>query len=109
MMHTSNVTIGPELNKFVWHKGIRNVPYRVRIKLERKRNEDDDAKEKMTTHVRTVPTTSVACAARARLRAPTETDARDPSPLYAAPQVEYIKVASFKNLLTENAETAEAE
>ncbi len=51
IMSTKEVKIDADLNKFVWHKGIRNVPTRVRVKLERKRNEDEDAKEKMFTFV----------------------------------------------------------
>jgi hypothetical protein len=30
---------------------LRNVPFRIRVKLSRKRNEDEDAKEKLYTHV----------------------------------------------------------
>ena len=52
MMHTKEVRIDAALNHFVWHKGIRNVPRRVRVKLTRKRNDDEDAKEKMLTYVR---------------------------------------------------------
>lgn len=51
VMSTKEVKIDADLNKFVWHKGIRNVPTRVRVKLERKRNEDEDAAEKMLTVV----------------------------------------------------------
>ena len=55
VMSTKEVKIDADLNKFVWHKGIRNVPTRVRVKLERRRNEDEDAKEKMLTYVSHVP------------------------------------------------------
>lgn len=47
IMRTEDVRVEPELNKFIWSKGIRNVPYRVRVKLSRRRNEDEDAKEKV--------------------------------------------------------------
>ena len=51
-MHTSTVTVDPALNKFCWHKGVRNVPNRVRVKLTRKRAEGDGAKgDKMVCHV----------------------------------------------------------
>jgi large subunit ribosomal protein L31e len=43
--------ITADLNKFVWSKGIRNVPVRVRVTLTRRRNDDEDAKEKMYTLV----------------------------------------------------------
>ena len=60
MMSTKAVKVDVELNKFVWHKGIRNVPTRVRVKLARTRNEDEDSKEKMCTTVTlvTVPSRS---------------------------------------------------
>ena len=51
MMSTKEVRIDSELNKFVWHKGIRNVPTKVRVRLSRQRNEDEDAAEKMLTVV----------------------------------------------------------
>jgi large subunit ribosomal protein L31e len=35
------------LNKFVWSQGVKNVPTRVRVRLSRRRNEDEDAKEKV--------------------------------------------------------------
>lgn len=50
-MGTSDVRVDTKLNKFIWSKGIRNVPYRVRVRLARKRNEDEEAKEKLYTHV----------------------------------------------------------
>eukprot|EP00823_Brevimastigomonas_motovehiculus_P004217 TRINITY_DN271_c3_g1_i1.p1 TRINITY_DN271_c3_g1~~TRINITY_DN271_c3_g1_i1.p1 ORF type:complete len:135 (-),score=42.80 TRINITY_DN271_c3_g1_i1:115-519(-) len=55
MMGTEDVRIDSNLNKYLWSKGIRNVPYRVRVRLARKRNEDEDATEKLYTlvsHVR---------------------------------------------------------
>ena len=45
-MKTSDVRIDAKLNKHVWSKGVRNVPYRVRVRLSRKRNEDEEASEK---------------------------------------------------------------
>lgn len=50
-MGTKDVRIDTLLNKYVWSQGIRNVPYRVRVRLHRKRNEDEDAKEKLYCHV----------------------------------------------------------
>lgn len=52
LMHTKDVRISSEVNQFVWHQGIRNVPYRIRVKLVRSRNEDEDAAEKMITTVK---------------------------------------------------------
>jgi large subunit ribosomal protein L31e len=54
MMKTSDVRIDSKLNKFIWSQGVRNVPYRVRVRLSRKRNEDEDAKEKLYTLVQHV-------------------------------------------------------
>ncbi|SBS84693.1 60S ribosomal protein L31, putative (RPL31) [Plasmodium ovale curtisi] len=49
-----DVRLDVKLNKFIWSKGIRNPPNRVRVKIERKRNEDEDSKEKMYTIVQHV-------------------------------------------------------
>ena len=45
-MRTKDVRIDTALNKYVWSKGIRNVPYRVRVRLSRRKNEDEEADEK---------------------------------------------------------------
>jgi len=58
VMFTQDVRIDTKLNKFVWHKGCRNVPKRVRVRFTRKRNEDEDAKEKMFTLIQHVPVES---------------------------------------------------
>ena len=50
-MGTTDVRVDTLLNKYVWSQGVRNVPYRVRVRLHRKRNEDEEAKEKLYTHV----------------------------------------------------------
>jgi large subunit ribosomal protein L31e len=51
MMGTSDV----RMNKEIWKTGVRNVPYRVRVRLSRKRNDDEDAKEELYTLVTHVP------------------------------------------------------
>ncbi|KAJ8601686.1 hypothetical protein CTAYLR_003174, partial [Chrysophaeum taylorii] len=48
------VRVDAKLNKHIWHRGIRNVPYRVRVRLSRKRNEDEEADEKLYTLVQHV-------------------------------------------------------
>ncbi|KAF3831755.1 hypothetical protein GH733_000567 [Mirounga leonina] len=48
-MGTPDVRIDTRLNKAVWAKGIRNVPYRIRVRLSRKRNEDEDSPNKLYT------------------------------------------------------------
>ena len=50
-MGTVDVRIDTRLNKYLWSKGIRNVPYRVRVRLSRKRNEDEDSVNKLYTLV----------------------------------------------------------
>ncbi|XP_074595698.1 ribosomal protein L31 [Brevipalpus obovatus] len=50
-MGTQDVRIDTKLNKYIWSKGIRNVPYRVRVRLSRKRNEDEDSPHKLYTLV----------------------------------------------------------
>merc|ERR1712078_863758 len=50
MMGTSDVRVHPQLNKAVWSKGVKNVPCRIRVRCERRRN-DDEAKEKLYTIV----------------------------------------------------------
>lgn len=47
-MGTKDVRIDSALNKFVWSQGVRNIPKRVRVKCSRKRQEDEDAKEKVS-------------------------------------------------------------
>lgn len=57
-MGTSDVRIDTRLNKEVWKCGVRNVPYRVRVRLSRKRNDDEDAKEALYTLASYVPVSS---------------------------------------------------
>lgn len=49
VMGTKDVRVDTGLNKHVWSKGIRNVPYRVRVRLARRVNEDEEAKERLYT------------------------------------------------------------
>lgn len=50
--------IDTKLNKYIWSKGIRHLPTRVRVRMSRKKNEDEDAEEKMYTLVQYVPVDS---------------------------------------------------
>jgi len=54
-MGTSDVRIDKDLNAHIWSFGIRNPPTRVRVRLSRKRNDDEDAKEKLYTLASLVP------------------------------------------------------
>ncbi|BET03011.1 Ribosomal protein L31 [Nesidiocoris tenuis] len=54
-MGTDDVRIDTHLNKHLWSKGIRNVPFRVRVRLARRRNDDEDSPHKLYTLVTFVP------------------------------------------------------
>merc|ERR1719384_1517191 len=47
-MGTKDVRIDAKLNKYIWGKGIRHVPVRVRVRLSRKRNEDGRLRKNFT-------------------------------------------------------------
>jgi len=57
-MSTADVRIDAGLNKYVWATGIKNPPTRVRVRLSRKRNEDEDADEKLYTLAQLVEVSS---------------------------------------------------
>merc|ERR1712241_976152 len=57
-MGTPDVRIDTRLNKHIWAQGVKNVPYRVRVRLARKRNEDEDSTHKLYTLVTYVPVAS---------------------------------------------------
>merc|ERR1712038_1350428 len=50
-MGTNDVRIETRLNKHLWSQGVRNVPIRVRVRLARMRNEDEDSTNKLYTLV----------------------------------------------------------
>uniref|UniRef100_H0XIW2 Large ribosomal subunit protein eL31 n=1 Tax=Otolemur garnettii TaxID=30611 RepID=H0XIW2_OTOGA len=54
-MGTPDVHIDARLNKAAWAKGMRNVPYCIRVRVSRKRNEDEDSPNKLYTLVTCVP------------------------------------------------------
>ncbi len=41
MMKTSDVRVDPKLNQFIWNQGVRNLPRRVRVRISRKRTEEE--------------------------------------------------------------------
>merc|ERR1711924_223831 len=55
MMGTEDVRVDTKLNKFLWSQGIKAVPGRVRVRLARKRNDDEEAAEKLYTLCMHVP------------------------------------------------------
>jgi ribosomal protein L31E len=51
---TRDVRLDPQLNKKVWESGIKGVPYRLRVRISRKRNDEEGAKEKLYSYVQAV-------------------------------------------------------
>jgi large subunit ribosomal protein L31e len=51
---TSDVRLDPQLNKRVWESGIKGVPFRLRVRISRKRNDEEGAKEKLYSYVQAV-------------------------------------------------------
>merc|ERR1719169_287948 len=54
-MRTPDVRIDTKLNKYIFSQGVRNVMYRVRVRLARKRSDDEDGENKFYTLVQHVP------------------------------------------------------
>lgn len=50
-MKTNDVRIDQALNKYVWSCGVKGTAKRIRLRLSRRRNDDEDAKEKLYTLV----------------------------------------------------------
>ncbi len=57
-MGTTDIRLDPGLNEAVWSRGVKGVPHRLRVRLSRKRNEAEEAEEKLYTLVTAVPVTS---------------------------------------------------
>ncbi|EGS19288.1 60S ribosomal protein eL31 [Thermochaetoides thermophila DSM 1495] len=53
-MGTSDVRLDPQLNKKVWEQGIKGVPFRIRVRISRRRNDEEGAKEKLYSYVQAV-------------------------------------------------------
>jgi large subunit ribosomal protein L31e len=53
-MGTTDVRVDPQLNKKVWEQGVKGVPYRLRIRISRRRNDEENAKEKLYSYVQAV-------------------------------------------------------
>jgi len=53
-MGTKDVRLDPNCNRAIWRRGIKDVPRRLRIRLARKRNDDEGAKEMLYTYVTVV-------------------------------------------------------
>ncbi|KAK4218171.1 ribosomal protein L31e-domain-containing protein [Rhypophila decipiens] len=53
-MGTTDVRLDPQLNKKVWEQGVKGVPYRLRVRISRRRNDEEGAKEKLYSYVQAV-------------------------------------------------------
>ena len=53
-MKTEDIRVDPEVNSWVWNQGIRNIPRRIRVRLQRKKNEGDEAGNKFFTEVKLI-------------------------------------------------------
>lgn len=51
---TKDVRLDPQLNKKVWEQGIKGVPFRLRVRISRKRNDNEDSAEKLYSYVQAV-------------------------------------------------------
>lgn len=51
---TSDVRLDPQLNKKVWEQGVKGVPFRLRVRISRRRNDEEGAKEKLYSYVQAV-------------------------------------------------------
>merc|ERR1711977_329162 len=59
-MKTKDVRVDVKLNQHVWSQGIKNVPKRVRVRLWRKKDEDDESGSKWYTLVQLLNVESFA-------------------------------------------------
>ncbi|KAI7901258.1 ribosomal protein L31e-domain-containing protein [Cokeromyces recurvatus] len=57
-MGTKDVRLDPALNKALWSRGVKHINHRIRVRIARKRNDDEDAKEKLYSYVTYVPVAS---------------------------------------------------
>ena len=51
---TSDVRLDPQLNKEIWKQGIKGVAYRLRLRVARQRNNEENAKEPLFSFVQAV-------------------------------------------------------
>lgn len=53
-MGTTDVRLDPRLNVQLWSRGVQGVSTRLRLRISRKRNDEEDAKEKLFAFVEPV-------------------------------------------------------
>ncbi len=44
-MHVKDIRVDAELNHYIWKNGIRDTPNKVRIRISKKKSQDEDARE----------------------------------------------------------------
>ena len=44
-MHVKDIRVDAELNHYIWKNGIRDVPNKVRVRISKKKSQDEDAQE----------------------------------------------------------------
>ncbi|CAO3668559.1 unnamed protein product [Rhizopus microsporus] len=54
-MGTKDVRLDPALNKALWSRGVKHINHRIRVRIARKRNDNENAKEKLYSYVTYVP------------------------------------------------------
>merc|ERR1711893_247928 len=57
-MLTEDIRIENDVNQYVWNRGIRNIPRRIRVRLVRKKNDNEESGNKFFTDVRLVKVNS---------------------------------------------------
>lgn len=53
-MGTDDVRLAPELNQEIWKRGIKGVAFRLRLRISRRRNEEENAKNPLFSYVEPV-------------------------------------------------------
>lgn len=53
-MGTTDVRLDPKLNVHIWSRGVQGVSTRLRLRISRKRNDEENAKEALFAYVEPV-------------------------------------------------------
>ncbi|KAL6947021.1 60S ribosomal protein L31 [Hanseniaspora vineae] len=53
-MGTEDVRLDPRLNQEIWKRGIKGTQYRLRLRISRRRNEEENAKHPLFSYVEPV-------------------------------------------------------
>ena len=51
---TNDVRLDPQLNKKVWETGVKHTSHRLRVRISRRRNDEEGAKERLYSYVQAV-------------------------------------------------------